>query len=82
MVAQNHELHFKFLGPLMNTELLLELLSEQAHRIGGCSCKNKWSMAQPTAATATASAMAMGSIEGPATHTQGRVTLKTPKSKH
>lgn len=45
MVVQNHDLYFKSLGPLMSTELLLELFSGQTHRIDSCSCKSKWSLA-------------------------------------
>lgn len=45
MVVQDHELHFKFLGPLMSTGLLLELVSGQTRRIDGCGHKNKRSVA-------------------------------------
>lgn len=54
VVAQNHELHFKFLGPLMSTEVLLELLLGQTFRMDGCSHERKWSVACTTAATAAA----------------------------
>ena len=47
MVAQNHELHFKFLGPLMSTKLPLELLSGQTCRRRAAATKGSGAWPAP-----------------------------------
>lgn len=48
----------------MSTGLLLKLLSGQARRIDGCSCKNKWSMACAHCSHSAAALATMAAVPG------------------